>query len=331
MRPLLLATVMGVALVVSSAPAAAEVRVRLAAATTVDTEDLVLGDVATVDGEQPLAARARMLRLGPAPALGAALRLDAEGVRRRLRAARLDPDRFRIEGAERAVVTRAAQVIPAAAIVEAVRRELVERRARTGQPVDDQLAVSAVIPPEDLRVPTGSVTLHARMPEAPPGSSYLAATVTVSVDGREIQTIPLTMRMGRLRQVVIAATPLPPRAVLSAAAVRVESRSSTDMPTDALTDMSGIAELEVISPVAAGDVLTSRSVRPRLMVRHGDLVTLMVEGRGFVITTQGRAADDARKGESVRVVNGTSRREVLGIAEAPGVVRVPLYETRREP
>ena len=153
----------------------------------------------------------------------------------------------------------------------------------------------------------------------------------MTVDGREIQTIPLTMRVGRVRQVVVAATPLMPRAALSAAAVRVESRSSTDTPTDALTDVSGLADLEIVSPVAPGDVLTSRSVRPRLMVRHGDLVTLMVEGRGFVITTQGRAADDARRGESVRVVNGTSRREVLGIADAPGVVRVPLYESRREP
>ena len=330
MRRLLPALVIGVVLAASSAHAA-DVRVRLAAATTVEVEDLVLGDVATVDGEEPLAARARALRLGPAPALGAVLRLDHDGVRRRLRAARLDPERFRIEGAERAVVTRAAQVVSAAAIVEAVRRELVERRVRLGQPVDDQFAVTAVIPPEDLRVPTGSVALHARMPDAPPGSSYLAATVTVTVDGREIQTIPLTMRVGRMRQVVVAAAPLAPRMALSAAAVRMESRASTDMPTDALTDVTGIAELEIISPVAAGDVLTSRTVRPRLMVRHGDLVTLMVEGRGFVITTQGRAADDARRGESVRVVNGTSRREVLGIADAPGVVRVPLYETRREP
>jgi flagella basal body P-ring formation protein FlgA len=75
-------------------------------------------------------------------------------------------------------------------------------------------------------------------------------------------------------------------------------------------------------------VLTARTVRPRLLVRRGDLVTLVVEGRGFVITSQGRASDDARRGESVRVVNPASRRDVLGVAEAPGVVRVPFHESR---
>jgi flagella basal body P-ring formation protein FlgA len=324
----LAAVLVAVALAARPDLVAAEVLVRLAAAATVEAEDVVLGDVATVQGEEPLAARARALRLGPAPALGAAFRLDADGLRRRLRTAHLDPARFRIEGAQRAVVTRAAQVIAGPALIETVRRQVLERHAQAGQRLDDNVTVSAVIPPDDLRVPTGRLELRARVQEAASGSSFVSATVIVLVDGREVQAVPLTLKLGRLRPVVVATTALAPRAALSPAAVRVEQRSSTEVPADALTDPSGIADLEVIAPAAPGDVLTARTVRPRLLVRRGDLVTLVVEGRGFVITSQGRASDDARRGESVRVVNPASRRDVLGVAEAPGVVRVPFHESR---
>lgn len=309
-----------------SAPASADVRVRLTPTATVEAEDLVLGDVATVAGDEPLAARARALRLGPAPELGAALRLDADGIRRRLRAAHLDPASFRIEGAARSVVTRASQVVSGPALLEAVRRQVAERQA--GPAGGEPLTVSAVAPPPDVLVPTGKVELRARVQEPAPGSSFVSASVSVGVDGREVQTVPLTVRMGRLRPVVVAVTTLAPRTGLSAAAVRVESHPSTDVPADALTGIADIDDLETVAPAAAGEVLTARTVRPRVLVHRGDLVTLIVEGRGFVITAQGRATDEGRRGESVRVLNLASRRDVLGIATAPGVVHVPMAESR---
>ena len=83
--------------------------------------------------------------------------------------------------------------------------------------------------------------------------------MTVAVDGRDVQTVPLTLRSGRLRPVVVAATPLAPRATLAAAAVRVESRLSTDVPADALTDITDVGDLEVIY---------QRQGQPRRLRRH---------------------------------------------------------------
>jgi flagella basal body P-ring formation protein FlgA len=52
----------------------------------------------------------------------------------------------------------------------------------------------------------------------------------------------------------------------------------------------------------------------------------MLEGEGFRITTQGQANEDAHRGDAVRVVNTSSKREVIGWVEGGGVVRVP-YRT----
>jgi flagella basal body P-ring formation protein FlgA len=329
MRTLLLVLLLTLLIVASARPAGAEVVVRMAAAAIVE-RDVVLGDVAAVEGDEPQASRVRALRLGGAPIVGVPLRLDVDGVRRRLRHGRIDPAHVRFEGAERTVINRAAQVVSGAVLVEAVRQQSRERQARAGVPADAATTLFAVSPPDDLHVPTGALTVRARLLDAPPGSSFVAAAVTVAVDGRDVQTVPLTLRSGRLRPVVVAATPLAPRATLAAAAVRVESRPSTDVPADALTDITDVGDLEVIYPVAAGEVVTARAVRPRLLVRRGEAVTLLVEGRGFSITAQGKAVEDARRGDSVRVLNTGSRREVLGVVDGAGLVRVPVHETGSE-
>jgi flagella basal body P-ring formation protein FlgA len=329
MRALLPTLVLTLLIVAGARPAAAEVIVRLAAAATVES-DVVLGDVAAVEGDEPQASRVRALRLGGAPIVGVPLRLDVDGVRRRLRYGRIDPAQIRFEGAERTVISRAAQVVSGAALVESVRQQSRERQARAGVTAEAATTLFAVSPPDDLQVPTGVLTLRVRLLDAPPGSSFVAAAVTVAVDGRDVHTVPLTFRAGRLRPVVVAATSLAPRAVLAAASVRVESRPSTDVPADALTDVADAGDLEVIYPVAAGEVVTTRAVRPRLLVRRGEAVTLLVEGRGFSITAQGKAAEDARRGDNVRVLNTGSRREVLGIVDGAGLVRVPFHETGSE-
>ena len=79
--------------------------------------------------------------------------------------------------------------------------------------------------------------------------------------------------------------------------------------------------------VKAGEVITPYLLRAKMLVRRGELVTLYVEGRGFRITTQGQASEDARRGDPVRVTNLASKREVFGKVEGPGVVRVSFGDS----
>ena len=61
-----------------------------------------------------------------------------------------------------------------------------------------------------------------------------------------------------------------------------------------------------------------------MLVRRGQRVTVLAQGRGIQVRTNGKALGDAAKGERVRVENTTSRRVVEGVAIADGVVRVNL-------
>lgn len=317
----------------AAAPVSAEaaVIVRVAPEVVVDRDEISLGDLASVEGDEPLASRLRALKLGAAPLAGASQRLDAETLRQRLRVGQTDPTRVMFMLPERVVITRAFQVVPGPALVEAVRRQAL---ARIEGVVDGTgpggLALVPTTRPEDLRVPTGEVGIEARLQAGPAGSVFLAAMVTVRVNGRDHRTIPLTFRAGRYQKAVVAARALEPKTVLGPADFRVESRPSTELPPDALEEISQAPDLEVLRPVRAGEVLTSRMLHQKIAVRRGEMVTLLLEGNGFRITTQGQASEDARRGDTVRVLNVSSKREILGKVDSPGVVRVPFRETRSE-
>jgi flagella basal body P-ring formation protein FlgA len=156
------------------------------------------------------------------------------------------------------------------------------------------------------------------------------ATVTVRVNNRERHQAVLTFQLARMVSVIVVTRPLEPRRTLAADDFRRERRPAGEVPPDALADLADPADLEVVRPVQAGEVLTPRVIRPRIAVKRGELVTLLLEGDGFRITTQGQASEDARRGDAVRVLNISSKREVLGWVEGGGVVRVPYRKLGAE-
>ena len=59
-------------------------------------------------------------------------------------------------------------------------------------------------------------------------------------------------------------------------------------------------------------------------------MTLLLEGPGFRIVAQGVASADARRGDMVKVLTATSKREAVGKVDGPGVVRVLFADLGRE-
>jgi flagella basal body P-ring formation protein FlgA len=308
----------------------AVVVVRLAPQVVVQAEEIMLGDLGTVEGDGALARRLRQLRLGPAPLPGESRQIDGEHLRLRLGDSQLEPGRVRLIAPERILVTRAFQVLPAAAVTEAVSRQARER-LEARDPSGGPYVVVAASRPDDLRIPTGRVDLTSRLQSEPALGGMFGATVTIAVEGRTYQTVPLSFRVGRYQSVVVAARALDPRTAIEAGDLRQESRPSIDVPPGALGSLPDPADLEVVRFVRAGEVLMPSMLRQKTLVRRGDVVTLVLQGRGFRITTKGLAGADARRGESLRVLNPMSRRETLGMVEGPGLVRVPFGGSEVEP
>ncbi len=62
----------------------------------------------------------------------------------------------------------------------------------------------------------------------------------------------------------------------------------------------------------AGTSLTTTVLEEPVLVQRGDVVNLVVENRKLTVQTQGRALDRGRLGDTVRVKNISSGKEVVG-------------------
>jgi flagella basal body P-ring formation protein FlgA len=208
------------------------------------------------------------------------------------------------------------------ALVAMARQWLAERLGSEVEPT----ALEPLGAPPALALPAGSLTLQLTQQSG----SAMSGTITVLVearvtDARGVRTArsaTVNFRVNALQDVVVAVRELPRKTQLTAADVRRERRPVSRVPVGAIRETGEIVGKETNRPVAPGEVLTGSSVSAPLLIRRGALVALVLEGPSFRIVARGVAAEDGVLGAPIRVINQSSRREVVGRVEDDRTVRV---------
>jgi flagellar basal body P-ring formation protein FlgA len=135
------------------------------------------------------------------------------------------------------------------------------------------------------------------------------------VDGAN-WTVYLPVQVKVFAPVLVAARPLPRGHALTADDVRAERLDLASLGTGAYGAEEPVDGLVASRPVAAGEPLRKDFVRPPPVLAAGDPVRIVFEGRGFAVTTDGKALSAAGDGQSARVVTAAGR--VLSGTARPG-------------
>ncbi len=158
--------------------------------------------------------------------------------------------------------------------------------------------------------------------------------------GAQQFTVSVTSPKGPLRFTLDAQVSLPATVVVAARALgrgMVIHPSDVEMAHAAVDggggDFHAIADVigkETTAAIAAGKPLTQDAVRPQLLVRRGEVVSVYARAAGIRIRTMARARDDGGEGELVAVETLTDRStffaRVSGIREVEVFVRAPRAE-----
>ena len=123
------------------------------------------------------------------------------------------------------------------------------------------------------------------------------------------------------QQVLTAAIAIPSGSRLSEALTKVGIRYK-NIPSDALKENSGWAFMETNRTIMAGDIIRERHLRKAKLVRRKDPVTMVSTSSSIEIITSGIAMQDGYYGQSVKVKNTESGRNVVGTVIGRGKVEV---------
>lgn len=297
----------------------AVIRVRESA--TVQGREILLKDIAEITAtNQSLAEALEALPVGQAPPPGLTRTFDPELIMIKLRQYKIDPTGIRIESPHAVVIAGAHRVIGSDALFQAAKSAVLRGREEELE----QITVRSDTLPPDLVVPPGEIELRARPRLTSVGLGPIPVAVEAWVDGRLYRTVSLTLRLSLIREVVVASYPLPRHAVVRTTDVRIERRDIGLVQHEPLQDLALVVGRRTTRMLAMGDVVASDAVELPPLIQKGDVVTVMVETPGLLVTAKGVAQEGGKVGQLVRVKNMASGREIFGKVESDKTVRVGL-------
>lgn len=257
-----------------------------------------------------------------APSLGETGTIQVARIVEAARAAGIvrDASDIQSQGFAQVVVTRAARRVTAMDLESAVKIGLQERfgvDARIFALAIDGGAPSVAVEPEltgdvavlDLSFDARSRRLQARL--AVPGSTAMRLK-PLRISGQLVETM----------EVVVPKRLIARGETLGKDDVVVERRPREGQGSEIIADSRAAIDKVARRALLAGVPLRSSDVQREEIVGKGDLVTIVYEAPGLLITLRGRANEAGAMGDVVSVTNPQSKRVLQGKVSGPGRVSV---------
>lgn len=150
-------------------------------------------------------------------------------------------------------------------------------------------------------------------------SRFVAVLATVGGDERD-RRVRITGRLNAMTDVPVLRRRIDGGDVIAAADVdwvRLPSRSLQKTTILAEADLIGMTPRRVLR---SGQPVRASDVHPPVVVRKGQLVTIVLSTPGMILTARGRALEDGAMGELIRVSNIQSSLVIQATVSAPGEV-----------
>lgn len=292
--------------------------VSLRAESTVRGAAIRLGDIAEVRSRDAvLAQRLRAVEVARAPLPGLARSLDLPYIVARLRHERIETESLLFDAPPTVSVTAESQRVGGADLVAAVRAHVLAARKADAE----HLAVQATAAPADLVLPAGALQLRVGDRPLPDQSTSVSLPVEAWVDGVLVRTVSVPVRVTALFEVLVVARPVARHAPLMSEDVRLERREVL-AGQEPLRQAAALAGRRAVRNLAPGELVLAGALELPPLVRRGDIVALTAEGRGLRAVTRAEAKEEGKAGQTIRVRNLVSGREVYGQVTGEGVVRV---------
>jgi flagella basal body P-ring formation protein FlgA len=286
----------------------------------VESESLTLGQIAVVTGEESLVAKARDIELGRISVAGQIVTIDRSLILSRLACSGMPACNPVMSGADKATVRRTAKVIKSSNIIESASSFLAgsikEQAIARWEPV--RTPADVILPAQ-----TQNIELVPRLVSR--GANSQAITeVGVVADGKQIETRQVIFRAKYNTHRAITVTDVKEGVTLTANNTRIEQVVSDEPESMGWSVPYGLV---AVRNLPAGTVVGSnmaKSPQPPVVIERNQTVVIRIERAGLVVTAMGKATQQGKLGECIKVRNVDSQRVILAKVNEDGTVE-PVF------
>lgn len=178
---------------------------------------------------------------------------------------------------------------------------------------------------EPVILPDSQITLEA----LPPRNGKLFGDVTLEMvlmqQGQPLKRLKVNGKVRLKRKVVCAVRPLKSKDTIGAEDIQVVQREVTYFSNNDffITPKQVVGHILARS-VGPQEIITSRHLSNRPVIKRGDEVTVVLDHDGLAISTKGVARESGYLGKTIRLLNPRSKKEFQGYVVNAKTVRVQL-------
>lgn len=285
----------------------------------VEGPQITIGDVAEIHGDVPsTVSRVRQIVIGQSPPAGEERNVHGGYIITRLKQHGLYDDDVVVEGPEKIRITRAFQRIESREVETAVRRAM--QQHMTWDP--KQTTVHELRGVEAVLLPPGPVEYDVTFPLNSdflgPTSFTVAFRVAGNVEARQYGTAYIDVT----QDVVTTARPIARNEIIEAADVRLTRMNMARVSQQVHRRAEDVVGKRARRSLHANTVIHTHEVENLPTVQKGDMVLMLAESALLKVSTMGEALESGMRGDTIRIRNITSNREVRAIIVDKKTVKV---------
>lgn len=158
----------------------------------------------------------------------------------------------------------------------------------------------------------------------PDSNGYGTCIVEIAGRGRRARNVYVPFNVTVKRQLFVLLSDMKRGDVIREGDIDTRETFINDRHASYPQDIDDVIGRVVKRSMIAGTVLTKASLEDSYLVRRGEIVNIVVDNNKLLVQTKGRALDRGRAGDTIRVKNITSNREITGTVTGSGTVLVEL-------
>jgi flagella basal body P-ring formation protein FlgA len=271
----------------------------------IDGDEVLLGQIAEIQGSDPqLTRHLENILIGKAPLPGKSRQYDEGLLKMRLRQYHIDLSAVILEAPELVEVSRSCIKIPKQKIEEMVSGFLLQNIPRENK----NMRIKEIRVPEEVVLAKGQVSYKVSVADNQSLRGKCSIAVEFSVNGSDQKKIWAIATIEVLGPVVVTRKPLGRYQPIDEDDIELKTMDLSDLPDDVITDPEVIIGKRTTRAIGAQVPLRADTVELPPLVKRGDLVVIIAESSGLKITTRGQVKKKGRLGEQIPVINLDSKK-----------------------
>ncbi len=185
-----------------------------------------------------------------------------------------------------------------------------------------ELRLTSVQFPPPYKVPVGRID-HQLIPARPGVIGSRRIALMTRVDDQIVSNQSIRIEVEAMAEIAVARESLRRGEVLTESQIEMRYQDISRL-SEPIFDVADAVGKMVRRTVRHGEPLQAQQIEFPPLIKRGERVVIEVQQAGMTLSAIGEARQDGREGESIKVINTGSSREVITRVVAPGLVRVEL-------